>query len=133
MLIKYRGNGGRRINGFRGLSMQAIADSHFKHISIIHMESCFPGSTPNAFPPSMGLSLLPGESEGPLLPLAELYPTFPLASVHPFDLCSDTPCPSQCPVAQAATEQQPPAQHPPLPQSICRCQAKCFLYHRDLS
>lgn len=105
--------------------MQAIADVHFKHISIIYMETCFPGSAQNASTSSEGFSLLPGEGEGPLIPLAVVYPSFPLGSVQPFNLCCNTLCPSHSPVAHTVAEQkQPLAQHPLLLQSIWRGQAK---------
>ena len=99
--------------------MQAIADIHFKLISIIYMETCFPESAQNAFTSSEGFSLLPGEGEGPLLPLAVVYLSFPLASVHPVNICSDTLSPSQSPMAHVVAEQkQPLAQCPLLLQNI---------------
>lgn len=40
------------------------------------------------------MSLLPGEGEGPLLPLAVVYSSFPFASLHPF---ISAPVPSALP------------------------------------
>lgn len=76
------------------------------------METCFSGSEQNAFTSSEGFSLLPGEGAGPLLPLAAVCPSFQLRTVHSFDRCSDTLCPSQSPEAHAVAAPAEPLKVP---------------------